>query len=111
MTTQRIHDIMENELRCVQRASVNACDRNCKECNLLMDTDEIIQAYNEIIKIIERMINLQQYDPPYPDIQTAFKPWWSNDNLIPNACKNCSNHPSNGGTGICNCVLGNQVVC
>lgn len=25
---------------------------------------------------------------------------------IPNACKNCSNHPSNGGSGICNCILG-----
>ena len=25
---------------------------------------------------------------------------------IPKACKNCSNHPSNGGDGICNCILG-----
>ena len=25
---------------------------------------------------------------------------------IPDACKNCSNHPSNGGSGICNCTLG-----
>ncbi len=25
---------------------------------------------------------------------------------IPDACKNCSNHPSNGGSGICNCILG-----
>lgn len=26
---------------------------------------------------------------------------YSND-----VCKNCSNHPSNGGSGICNCILG-----
>ena len=26
---------------------------------------------------------------------------------IPDACKNCTNHPSNGGSGICNCILGN----
>jgi hypothetical protein len=26
--------------------------------------------------------------------------------FIPDACKNCSNHPSNGGSGICNCTLG-----
>ena len=57
MTIQRIHDIMENELRCVQRAAVNACDRNCKECDLLMDTDEIIQAYNDVLKILERIKN------------------------------------------------------
>lgn len=29
---------------------------------------------------------------------------------IPEACQNCSNHPSNGGTGICNCTLGLQSV-
>ena len=110
MTIQRIHDIMKNELRCVQRNEFKECDRDCGKCDLLMDTDEIIKAYGEIIKITERMINLQQYDPPYPNIQTTFKPWWNNDSLIPSACKNCSNHPSNGGSGICNCILGNQVV-
>lgn len=25
---------------------------------------------------------------------------------IPAACKHCSNHPSNGGSGICHCTLG-----
>ena len=29
---------------------------------------------------------------------------------IPEACKSCSNHPSNGGSGICNCTLGNVEV-
>ena len=28
----------------------------------------------------------------------------------PDACKNCSNHPSNGGSGVCNCILGLPVV-
>lgn len=27
-------------------------------------------------------------------------------NSIPEACKSCSNHPSNGGSGNCNCILG-----
>ena len=26
--------------------------------------------------------------------------------FIPEACRYCSNHPSNGGSGICNCILG-----
>ena len=26
-------------------------------------------------------------------------------NNVPACCRNCSNHPSNGGSGICNCVL------
>lgn len=25
---------------------------------------------------------------------------------IPEACRNCPTHPSNGGSGICNCTLG-----
>ena len=24
---------------------------------------------------------------------------------VPNCCRNCSNHPSNGGSGICHCML------
>ena len=27
-------------------------------------------------------------------------------NQIPLSCQNCSNHPSNGGSGICHCTLG-----
>lgn len=28
---------------------------------------------------------------------------------IPDACKYCANHPSNGGNGICHCTLGSIV--
>lgn len=41
----------------------------------------------------------------------AFKPdtIWEG---IPEACRYCSNHPSNGGSGICHCILGlSQVAC
>lgn len=33
---------------------------------------------------------------------------WLEDSFtkIPPACRGCSNHPSNGGTGICFCTLG-----
>jgi len=32
------------------------------------------------------------------------------NDTIPPACRSCSNHPSNGGSGICNCTLGQPVV-
>lgn len=36
----------------------------------------------------------------------------SGDSDIPPSCKNCSNHPSNGGSGVCHCILGlPQVTC
>ncbi len=28
---------------------------------------------------------------------------------IPRPCRSCPNHPSNGGSGICHCILGNQI--
>ena len=28
---------------------------------------------------------------------------------IPKACQSCRNHPSNGGSGICHCTLGNNI--
>ena len=30
-------------------------------------------------------------------------------NSAPDPCKHCSNYPSNGGSGICHCILGNTV--
>ena len=29
---------------------------------------------------------------------------------IPEACKTCPNHPFNGGSGICNCILGDTTI-
>ncbi len=30
--------------------------------------------------------------------------------LIPECCKKCSNRPSNGGSGICHCILGQKTI-
>ncbi len=43
-----------------------------------------------------------------PDIQLQLGHLlqWSLNTDIPSACQNCSNHPSNGGSGICHCIMG-----
>lgn len=45
-----------------------------------------------------------------PDIHYDHSLDWSYVNLngggIPDSCKTCSNHPSNGGSGICYCIIG-----
>ena len=33
-----------------------------------------------------------------------------NSDDIPEACRHCSNHPSNGGSGVCLCTLGGQKI-
>lgn len=58
----------------------------------------------------------QQIRIPYPerkdnvvDLGGGFSVW-ANDAVtsIPAPCKDCKNHPSNGGSGICHCTLGSQ---
>lgn len=31
---------------------------------------------------------------------------WGNTTTFPAACRGCSNNPANGGSGICNCIMG-----
>ena len=51
-------------------------------------------------KWLNKTDNFVKY-APVPNIETLD---------IPDACKSCSNHPSNGGSGICNCTLGTPEV-
>ena len=52
MTREQAHDLMENELRCVQRG--NYCDRDCAKCPLVKDDKELIEAYGYVIKALEQ---------------------------------------------------------
>lgn len=56
-------------------------------------------------KLQEHLDRLSKTCPTYPTYLT------SNTDYIPDACKSCSNHPSNGGSGICHCILGLQTTC
>ena len=47
--------------------------------------------------------NTYQYKPTAPTVV------WPQP-YIPEACRSCTNHPSNGGTGICHCTLGSYSV-
>lgn len=38
------------------------------------------------------------------------KKWAVNDDSLPDACKTCSNHPRNGGSGFCLCTLGSPKI-
>ena len=42
--------------------------------------------------------------------QSEYKTLIGKDFDIPPACRNCSNHPINGGSGICHCTLGSQII-
>ena len=53
MTTHKAISILKNERECVVTASLNNCNRNCKTCPLVKDTDEILAAYDVALKMLE----------------------------------------------------------
>lgn len=53
MTRKEVRDLMENELRCIQRAGTSSCDRDCGKCPLVREDTELIQAYGYVIKMLE----------------------------------------------------------
>ena len=42
--------------------------------------------------------------------ETVRIPYQSQNSFVSQVCKHCSNHPSNGGSGICNCTLGSPTI-
>ena len=61
--------------------------------------DEIMEKLNDDTnESLKRLLNVENNVIDYINCN------------IPDACKNCSNHPSNGGSGICFCTLGSQEV-
>lgn len=49
-------------------------------------------------------INSTPVHNPY-DVEPLPRIDWTEEHNIPQCCVSCTNHPSNGGSGICNCVL------
>lgn len=47
---------------------------------------------------------------PYPTSPNQEIVITTHTDYTPNSCKNCLNHPSNSGDGICHCILGNPTI-
>ena len=69
---------------------------------------EILAGYGEMEpKDVSTIIDMIEDDTVKQIISpNKILTWESTDFGIPEACKNCNNHPSNGGSGICFCTLG-----
>ena len=72
---------------------------------------EAIDRLTEEVKELKIQLAEKQDKFPQITIPSNIVPVTDIDN-IPPACKHCPNHPSNGGSGICHCILGlQQVTC
>ena len=56
MTENEAKEYMENEIRCIQRASY--CDRECAKCNLVKEEEPLLEAFGVAVKSLEE---IQQY--------------------------------------------------
>lgn len=58
MTDNEIIKVLKNETECIKRQVGKICDnkRDCKTCDLVMDDDDVIFAYNKAISVLEKQI-------------------------------------------------------
>ena len=52
MTNRQAIEIMKIEKECVLRQDTPKCDRKCQYCDLLVNTDDVVKAYETVIKAL-----------------------------------------------------------
>ena len=52
VSTDQILKVLKTERECIQRQQ---CDRDCAKCDLVMDSEEILQVYNYLIEEYEKL--------------------------------------------------------
>lgn len=70
---------------------IQDCARECVDGK---HTEGVLSTYQKLIET--------NYDWNKSDSSISY--------AIPPSCVNCPNHPSNGGSGICNCTLGQMPI-
>ena len=70
--------------------------KNIDDIRFLIGGKEDRMLQQEVIKAIKNGVPFNFYIP-YETIPSS-------------PCQTCSNHPSNGGSGVCHCTLGTQVI-
>ena len=53
MNMNRVVEILKIEKECVERQDTPKCNRDCENCDLLLPTEEVKQAYTLAIGCIE----------------------------------------------------------
>lgn len=48
MTPERVLELLKIERECIKRNKFG-CDRRCGECDLVQDTDELLEMYDMVI--------------------------------------------------------------
>lgn len=60
MKISRVIEVIKTERECVNRNEETDCGRKCSECDLALETEEVLSAYDSALAILEdinRQIN------------------------------------------------------
>jgi len=53
MTVQRVVELLKIELECIKRNNGSSCDRHCESCDLLQDSQELIDCYETALFLLQ----------------------------------------------------------
>ena len=71
MTRKEAAGVIKFEKACVLRQDTPRCNRDCKKCDLLLPTEDVLTAYDMAIKALEQ--------EPCEDIKEYYKDIWDCD--------------------------------
>lgn len=85
MNTDQILKVLKNERECIARQGTARCDKNCKECDLCLPDNEILEVYDFLINGYELLQNegaesymIKCKDPLSEEQKERFKEEWGN---------------------------------
>ena len=94
---------IEHAFRGQKNRMMNLVEQAWAEGKRNAEVDVFKEAGSELVEYVRREFKL-------PAVITTDKVFDTALSNIPEACKACANHPSNGGSGICNCIIGTPPV-
>lgn len=92
---------IEQAFRGQKNRMMNLVEQAWAEGKRNAEVDAFTAAGDELVNVIKK-----ELFPKLPTTITTDKVPCVTFSHIPEPCRNCSNHPSNGGSGNCNCTLG-----
>lgn len=60
MTIQRMIELLEIEHECMLRGAHDDCDRNCADCELVQEDDELHEMYTNVIALLKEQETMMQ---------------------------------------------------
>jgi len=72
------------------------------------NTDKAEEFAREIVEQVKKSI-IVPYEMKLPETTNTWELGYTVSNVL-DACKQCSNNPANGGSGICHCILGTSPI-